>query len=99
MRTSRHLQHTAMLKRDDTEVEHAAAGNGNGATRTLSRGERLALLAEEDELAPRVKVPGGTPMIVLERVTKIYDGKGVGLREVSVRIDTGVCVLLSGKSG
>ena len=51
--------HTAMLKRDDIELEHADAANGNGATRTLSRGERLALLAEEDELAPRVKVPGG----------------------------------------
>ena len=74
MRASRHLRHTAMLKRDDIELEHADAGNGNGATRTLSRGERLALLAEEDELAPRVKVPGGTPMIVLERVTKVYDG-------------------------
>ena len=45
----------AMLKRDDIELEHADAGNGNGATRTLSRGERLALLADEDERAPRVK--------------------------------------------
>ena len=47
-----------MLKRDDIELEHADAGNGNGATRTLSRGERLALLADEDERAPRVKVAG-----------------------------------------
>ena len=76
-----------MLKRDDIELERADAGNGNGATRILSRGERLALLADEDERAPRVKVAGGTPMIVLERVTKVYDGRVVGLRDISLRID------------
>jgi len=97
----RHRQErpTAMLKRDDIELEHADAANGNGATHTLSRGERLALLAEEDEHAPRVKVAAGTPMIVLERVTKVYDGRVVGLRDVSLRIDKGEIVGLIGPNG
>ena len=62
MRTARPPPHTVMLKRDDIELEHAVAPNGNGTAHTLSRGERLALLAEEDELAPRVNVPAGSPM-------------------------------------
>jgi cell division transport system ATP-binding protein len=44
-------------------------------------------------------VPGGTPMIVFEAVTKVYDPNVVALREASFVIEKGEFVFLVGPSG
>jgi cell division transport system ATP-binding protein len=44
-------------------------------------------------------VPGGTPMIVFEVVTKVYDPNVVALREASFVIEKGEFVFLVGPSG
>src|SRR5687768_4775787 len=45
------------------------------------------------------QVPGGTPMIVFEVVTKVYDPSVVALREASFVIEKGEFVFLVGPSG
>ena len=83
---------TALLERERTEN-----GNGHGHA-TLSRGERLAALAAEDERAPRVRRTG-TPMIVMDHVTKVYPHDVIGLRDISLTVDKGEWIFLVGASG
>jgi cell division transport system ATP-binding protein len=64
-----------------------------------------ALNGESSEAAPAVvpdgtqPVPAGTPMIVFEGVTKIYDPNVVALRDTSFVIEKGEFVFLVGPSG
>ena len=92
-----------MLKRDDIDITGdspgATAVATETATHTLTRGERLAQLALEDEQAPRVEVGTGPPVIAFENVTKTYGESIVGLRDLSVSIARGEWVFLVGPSG
>ncbi|MDX6565963.1 MAG: cell division transport system ATP-binding protein [Gaiellales bacterium] len=65
----------------------------------LTRAERLAALAAEDERAPRAPQRPGTPMIVFEKTSLVYPGDHVGLRSISLTIDKGEWVFLVGPSG
>ena len=92
-----------MADRDETEIEwespSAAAATVTREQRELSRGERLAQLAEEDERQPRAPVLGGPPMIVFEHVTKAYTDAVHGLSDLSLSVDRGEWIFLVGPSG
>jgi cell division transport system ATP-binding protein len=64
-----------------------------------TRGERLDALVAEDEVAPRVPQRPGAPMIVFDKVTKVYAHQVVGLQDVSLTIDKGEWIFLVGPSG
>jgi cell division transport system ATP-binding protein len=56
-------------------------------------------LAPDVESAEQAPPPSGTPMIVFEGVTKVYDPNVVALRDTSFVIDKGEFVFLVGPSG
>jgi len=106
-----------MLKRDDYEHVPEPADPGvraavldapapmqdqTLASRTPSRGERLAALAAEDERLRRSAQRAGTsatPMIVFDGISKEYQPGFFGLKDVSLTIDKGEWVFLVGPSG
>ena len=79
--------------RSEVELEREAA------QRRHRRAEALAEIAGETSEFQRPFAPRSEAMILLEKVTKIYPGDVVGLRDVTLQIDKGEWVFLVGPSG
>src|SRR5437764_13502806 len=60
---------------------------------------RAAARAALEKKAEIVAAAGGTPVVELEDVTKVYDGGHVGLDHASMRIGRGEFVFLVGPTG
>jgi cell division transport system ATP-binding protein len=92
-----------MLKHEEREISPAVSTRGTAVlerpVEQPTRGERLAALAAEDAAAPRAPQRPGAPMIVLDKVTKVYPHQVLGLQDVSVTIDKGEWIFLVGPSG
>ncbi len=83
------MQETDLTEHVEDPAATSAALNGDDAVETVPD-------VDSSEHAP---TPSGSPMIVFEAVTKVYEPNVVALRETSFVIDKGEFVFLVGPSG
>jgi len=83
------VQETDLTEHVEEPAATTAALNGDDAVETVPD-------VDSSEHAP---APSGSPMIVFEAVTKVYEPNVVALRETSFVIDKGEFVFLVGPSG